>query len=72
MSFSSNHLLWKSSFTFNSRVVQHYNIVEDLAQLTSAMPGLEVLQSYRMQWKSLLSAIGAIDPSDLSLISFDL
>jgi hypothetical protein len=36
------------------------------------MSALEVLQTCPTQRKSLLSAIGAIDPSDSSLITFDL
>lgn len=56
----------------NARAAQHYNTVEDLAQAPSAMSALEVLQTCPMQWKSLLFAIGVIDPSDSSLITFDL
>jgi hypothetical protein len=33
---------------------------------------LEVLQTYPTQWKSLLSALGEIDPADTRLITFDL
>ena len=36
------------------------------------MSTLEVLQDYPSQWKALLSAIGGIDPTDSSLLSFDL
>ncbi|MCY6488145.1 hypothetical protein, partial [Actinobacillus pleuropneumoniae] len=39
-------------------------------QALSGMFALEVLQSCPMQQKSVLSAIGAIDPSDSSLITF--
>ena len=37
-----------------------------------AMPALEVLKLCPTQRKSLLSALGAIDPSDSRLITFDL
>ena len=36
------------------------------------MSALEVLQSCPSQWKSLLSAIGGIDPDNSELITFDL
>ena len=65
-------VLWKSSYNPNAHVMQHYSIVEDLAQAPSAMSALEVLQSCPSQRKSLLSAIGGIDPADLDLITFDL
>jgi len=65
-------VLRKSSYNLNARAAQHYNIVEDLAQTPSAMSALEVLQSYPSQRKSMLSAIGGIDPADLDLITFDL
>lgn len=65
-------MLRKSLYNPNARAAQHYNIVEDLAQAPSAMSTLEVLQSYPSQRKSLLLAIGAIDPADSNLICFDL
>jgi hypothetical protein len=36
------------------------------------MSALEVLQSFPMQHKALLKAIGGIDPTDTNLIIFDL
>jgi hypothetical protein len=36
------------------------------------MSVLEVLQTCPTQWKSLLSALGAVDPADTRLITFDL
>ena len=36
------------------------------------MSALEVLQSCSCQWKALLSAIGRIDPTNSSLLTFDL
>ena len=35
------------------------------------MSALEVLQSFPMQQKALLTMIGGVDPSDMGLISFD-
>ena len=55
-----------------ARVVVSYNIVDDLAQTPTAMSSLEVLKNFPIQWKSLLSAIGAVDPSDSKLITFDM
>lgn len=40
--------------------------------MSLAMSALEVLQTCPTQWKSLLSAIGVIDPVDLRLITLDL
>lgn len=65
-------MLQKSSYNPNTRVAQHYNIVEDLAQAPSAMSALEVLQRYPFKQKLLLSAIGGIDLVDTNLIYFDL
>ena len=39
----------KSTFNPRARVAQHYNIVEDLAQSSSAMSTLEVLQNFPSQ-----------------------
>ena len=68
----SKGVLRRSSYNPNARAAQHYSIVEDLAQVPSAMSALEVLQSCPLQRKALLSAIGGIDPADLSLLTFDL
>lgn len=65
-------MLRKSSYHHNAHATQHYSIVEDLAQVPSTMSALEVLQSCPSQRKSLLSAIGGIDPADSDLITFDL
>jgi len=51
---------------------KNYNIVEDLAQVPSTMLALEVLQTCTTQRKSLLSAIGGIDPQDSMLAIFDM
>jgi hypothetical protein len=62
----------KSSFNPHAHATQNYSIVEDLAQALSTMSTLEVLQSFPIQWKELLKAIGGIDPTDTNLIFFDL
>ena len=56
----SRCVLRKSLYNPNSQAAQHYNIVEDLAQASSTMLALEVLRSYSLQQKSLLSAIGVL------------
>ena len=48
-----------------------YNIMDDLAQTPMAMSALEVLKTCPTQRKSLLAALGAVDPSDSKLITFD-
>ena len=45
--------------------------MDDLAQTPTAMSTLEVLKTYPMQWKSLLATLGALDPFDSKLITFD-
>ena len=55
-----------------SKVAHNYIIVDDLAQLPAAMSMLEVLQLCPKQRKSLLSALGTINPSDRRIMSFDL
>lgn len=65
-------VLRKSSYDLNAQAAKHYNIVEDLAQATSVMSALEVLYTFPLQRKELLSTIWGIDPTDLNLITFDL
>jgi hypothetical protein len=55
-----------------ARAAHNYSLVDDLAQSPAAMSVLEVLQTCPTQWKSLLSALGAVDPADTRLITFDL
>jgi hypothetical protein len=50
----------------------NYSLVDDLAQSPAAMSILEVLQTCPTQQKSLLSAMGAVDPADTRIITFDL
>jgi hypothetical protein len=54
------------------RVAHNYNLVDDLAQSLAAMSILEVLKTYPTQRKSLLSALGTVEPVDTRLITFDL
>jgi hypothetical protein len=54
------------------REAHNYSLVDDLAQSPSAISVLEVLQTCPTQRKSLLSTLGAVDPSDTQLITFDL
>ena len=55
-----------------SRAALNYNIVDDLAQSPTTMSSLEVIKNFPSQHKALLSMLGAIDPSDSRLITFDL
>jgi hypothetical protein len=55
-----------------ARAADNYSLVDDLAQSPAAMSILEVLQTCPTQQKSLLSAMGAVDPADTRLITFDL
>jgi hypothetical protein len=55
-----------------ARAAHNYSLVDDLAQSPAAMSVLEVLQTCPTQRKSLLSAMGAVDPADTRLITFDL
>ena len=64
--------LRKKKINPNSRATQFYNFVEDLAQEPCATSTLEVLQSCPTQRKNLLTALGATDPSDMTLIHFNL
>ena len=54
------------------RAAMSYSIVDDLAQTPMAMSTLKVLKTCPTQRKSLLAALGVIDPSDSKLITFDL
>jgi hypothetical protein len=55
-----------------ARAAHNYSLVDDLAQSPAAMSVLEVLQTCPTQRKSLLSSLGAVDPADTRLITFDL
>jgi hypothetical protein len=55
-----------------AREIHNYSLVDDLAQSLAAMSVLEVLQTCPTQHKSLLSALGVVDPVDTRLITFDL
>ena len=62
----------RSTINPNARAAQNYSIVEDLAQSPCAMSALEVLQSCPAQRSAFLTAIGAIDPKNSLLITFDM
>jgi hypothetical protein len=55
-----------------ARETHNYSLGDDLAQSPVAMSVLEVLQTCPTQQKSLLSTLGAVDPADTRLITFDL
>jgi hypothetical protein len=55
-----------------ARAAHNYSLVDDLAQSPAAMSVLEVLQTFPTQRKSLLFSLGAVDPADTRLITFDL
>jgi hypothetical protein len=55
-----------------ARAAHNYRLVNDLAQFPTTMSVLEVLQTCPTQRRSLLSTLGAVDPVDTQLITFDL
>jgi hypothetical protein len=55
-----------------ARTTHNYSLVDDLVQYPSAMLVLEVLQTCPTQNKSFLSTLGAVDPADTRLITFDI
>ena len=75
----SDNVLWPPNATISKAIfnptawaTQNYNIVEDLAQAPYAMSTLEVLQHYLSQRKTLLSALGVVDPAASNCIMFNL
>ena len=54
-----------------ARAAVNYSIVDDLAQAPTTMSALEVLKTCPTQQKALLAALGAVDPSDSKLITFE-
>lgn len=67
---SAKGVLQKSAFNPHARVVQNYNIVEELAMSPSTIADLAMLQTCQAQRKLILLSIGAIDPQDSNLIIF--
>jgi hypothetical protein len=65
-------LLCRNVHNPQAREAYNYSLVNDLAQSPTAMSVLEVLQTCPTQWKSLLSAMGEVDPVDTRFITFDL
>ena len=63
--------LRKVVFNPNALATQFSNVVEDLAQEPCVMSTLEVLQSYPMQRKNLLTALGSLDPDNTNLIHYN-
>ncbi len=62
----------KAIFNPNARAARNYNIVEDLAQAPCAMSTLEVLQNCPSLRRTLLSALGAMDPASSNCIMFSM
>ena len=54
-----------------TRAVVSYSVVVYLAQTPTIVFTLEVLKMCPMQRKSLLASLGAVDPCDSKLITFD-
>ena len=54
-----------------TRAALSYSIVDDFSQTPTAMSALEVLKTFPTQRKALLATLGAVDPSDSKLITFD-
>ena len=55
-----------------TRAIVNYSIIDDLYQFSTTMSALEVFKMSPPQRKALLSTLGAVDPSDSILITFDL
>ena len=64
--------IWRVANNATARAAMSYSIVDDLPQTPTTMSALEVLKTCPMQRKSLLASLGAVDPFDSKLISFDL
>jgi len=62
----------RSTINPNARAAQNYSIVEDMAQIPCAMLALEVFQSCPTQRSALLLEIGAIDPKNSLVLTFDM
>ena len=55
-----------------ARASLDYSIIDDFTYSSSAMSTLEVLRTCHLEQKAFISALGAIDPSNSRLITFDL
>jgi hypothetical protein len=60
------------TFNPNACTTQKYSIVEDLAQVHCDMPTLEVLQNCSSKIITMVPSIGAMDPKNLNMITFNL
>jgi hypothetical protein len=65
-------LLRRNVHNPQARASHNYSLVDDFEQSPTTMSVLEVLQTCPTQRKSLLSALGVVDPVDTQLITFDL
>lgn len=63
-------IIHKSSFNPHATAGHNYNTIEDLAQSSSAILTLEVLQNFPNQKRALLSTTECVDPSDSHLFFF--
>ena len=54
------------------KAIHNYSHDDDFPQLLASMSTLEVLQYYPTQCKTILNALGAIDPLESFLMTFDL
>jgi len=61
----------KSTCNPHAKAAQNYNIIEDLAQSSSAMSTIEALQNFPSQKQALLLEIGGIETMDSNLVSFN-
>lgn len=56
----------------HAKASHNYGVVDDLEQSPATMSTLEVVQTCPYQKKALLNTLGAIDPLDYHLMTFDL
>ena len=56
----------------NARASHNKSVVEEIAQAPCAMSTMEIFQYHPVQRKELLSSTRTDDPSDVTLITFDL
>jgi len=61
----------KASHNLNARAAQNYSVVEDLAQTPCTMFVLEVLHSFPLQRKALLSTLGLVETCNSRAIVLD-
>lgn len=64
--------LKRMAHNLNAKVAHIYSILDDLAQSSTSMSSLEVLQTCPSKKKELLKVWGAVNPLDANLITFDI